>query len=288
MWRATLTRSLEPWVHEPEVQPALRAAAQDENPLVRLAAAQTMDPGTGVPSVHHRSLLEPLLQDPVRAVRVAAGAATRNIFAPHSTVLKDYRQTLELDMDQPTGQHALGTWNYASGRADDALPFLASAVAWDPNSPAFRHSYAVALDALGHATEAREQLERAVQLDAQDPILWHALGLARAKEDPEGARLALKKAGRLAPDWSQPPKNLGLLLHARGDSEGALSSLREAIRRDASHPDLHYALASVLRDLGQIAESREANLRVLELDPDHLQGRQLQESLGTPATPPSP
>ena len=288
MWRATVTRSLEPWVHQPEVQSALRAAAQDEDPLVRLAAAQTMDPGTGIPSASHRTLFESLLRDPVRAVRVAAGAATRNLFAPHSTVLYDYRQTLELDMDQPTGQHALGTWNYASGRIDDARPFLARAVTWDPNSPAFRHSYAVALDALGDATSAREQLERAVELDALDPILWHALGLARAKTDPEGARLALTEAGRLAPNWSQPPRNLGLLLHAQGDSKGALSALHEAIRRDPSLPDLHYAIASVLRDLGRLGEAQEATRRVLELDPQHVQGQHLQKSLGTLATPSRP
>ncbi len=100
--------------------------------------------------------------------------------------------------------------------------------------------------------------------------------------------MALREAGRLAPEWSQPPKNLGLFLHAGGDSKGALSALREAIRREPSLPDLHYALASVLRDLGRLGEAQEATLRVLELDPAHVQGQQLLKSLETPATPSRP
>ena len=286
VWRATATRSLGPWATLPEVEQALKDASEDPDALVRLAAAQALDNGSGAPGDSHQAILTSLLNDTTRAVRVVAGAALRNAYPSHSDALRDYRAALELDMDQPTGQHAIGTWAFDSGRSREALPHLAQAVQWDANSPAFRHSYAVALDASGAPGKAREQLEVAIQLAPEDAALWHALGLARAATHPEQALEALDQAGKLAPSWGQPPKNRGLLLHALGRSDEALQSLKEASARAPNETEYHYALATVLRDLGATKESLQAVEQVLALDPKHEAGLQLKVFLGGPHAPP--
>jgi Flp pilus assembly protein TadD len=87
----------------------------------------------------------------------------------------------------------------------------------------------------------------------------------------------------LNPGLPEAWNNLGILVGARGDVEGALGLFREAVRRLPRAAELHYNLAVTLERAGRLAEARESYCRALELDPGNDAARAALESYSRPA-----
>lgn len=274
-WRAVAIGLLRPWGAEPTVTPVLMRHLADTNALVRAAAVRALEP-TVAGNPQQVAALQPLLNDPVRDVRIAAAWALRESLDRTSTAARDLQRSLEINADQPAGQVALGTDALARGEPDTALAHYQKALEWDPGSAAIHQELAVVLSSLGRTRDAIPHLQSACTLDPTnaEPRFLLALGWNELGQ-PQKTVEALQEAVRLDPRHARAWYNLGLALNTVGQPDEGLAALLRAESLEPTDPGIPYARATILAGLGRTAEARQAAARALEIQPGYPPARQL-------------
>ena len=178
LWRASATRLLGRWATETAVKPALLERVGDADPLVRTEAAHSLEPLFESGDTAAAKSLRHLLNDPVRAVRVAAAGVLLRQLDTNSPAGQDFMRELAFNLDQPVGALRFGGFLMERGDPASALPWLQRAVSWDGNSPPFRHALAVCLSANGRAPDAVREFEAACRLAPGDAGYRFQLALA--------------------------------------------------------------------------------------------------------------
>lgn len=279
-WRAVAAQMVEPWSSEPAVSDALRRRLGDPHPLVREKAARALEPLVEAGRVDARTGVERLLDDPSRAVRVAAAWTLRSAVEIDSRAGRELLHFLDTNADQPTGQLQKGVWCLARQQTEAALGHLRKAVAWDPNSAPLHHELAVVLSIAGQFQEAVEEMTIACRLEPKEAEYWFKLGLAWNELGRTDQTIAaLDQAVRLDPRHARAWYNLGLARSAGQQPEGALEALIQAEAIDPTDARIPYAQATVLARLERIVEARVAARRALGLRPDFGEARELLEAL---------
>ncbi len=279
-WRAAAIELLLPWMTDRGVGELVIGALEHPDPLVRSKAARALEPLVSPNSAAGRALRS-ALRDPIRAVRVNAAWSLRGELDPGTPAAAELRHSLEVNADQPGGQLQLGVLAYSRGDPQQAFTHFLKAVTWDPNSAPIRHELAVALSALNRPREAVEQLEIACRLDPQDAEYRYRLGLAwNEAGNLPNTITALSEATRLDPRHSRAWYNLGLARNAAGRPEAGLEDLRHAEAAAPNDPRIPYAMATMLRRLGQTEDAKAAAGRALRLDPGFRDARQFLEVIG--------
>jgi tetratricopeptide (TPR) repeat protein len=271
-WRASyllLLRSAA--TSDPRVAPAARAALAHAEPLVRSAAVQVLGAIPG-----ETATLRPLLNDPVRLVRLdAAWALTRELPAG-SAARRELEDYLAHSVDQPSGlvRVAQDLLNRDQPAAAEAP--LRKALRLDPYSAGTHETLGLTLDALGRPGDAAASLWQAAQLDPRNAALPFQAGLAFAAAGKTAdAELGIREAVRRDPRQDRAWYNLGLLLAKPPRLTEARDALARAESIAPSVADYPYALATVLWQLGDKAGASVAARRALALNPNHVQARQL-------------
>lgn len=278
-WRAVALGLLGSWAEDSSVRQALLQHLHDTNALVRAACVRSLE-GLANGGTPIADLLRPMLDDPVRDVRISAAWALRSTLSPETQAAAELQHTLDLNADQPTGQWQRGIYHYSRGEFDIAVGHFKKAVAWDPGSPPFRHELAIALSTLGRSREALEQLQAACQLEPLDAETHFKLALAYNETgDLHHTVSELKETVRLQPRHARAWYNLGLAQNELGDATTAVETLLRAESIDASDPQIPFARASVLVRLTRHSEAKQATLRALELRPNYPEARQLLNQL---------
>ena len=274
-WRATylslLPRTADAALGRPIATAALRAA----DPIERSAAVRYLanDPEA-------IALLTPLLQDPVRLVRIDAALALSSTLPEGSTARKELDAYFALTLDQPVGRMRLAHDLANRGQLEQALVEIDQAIAWDAQSPAFSESKGFILAGLGRMYQAGGSLRQAAELapDGAAPLAMHA-GLAYA--DAGDMRLAedcFRLALRHDPGFHRAAYNLGLLLAQTGHVDAAIDSLKNAEVHAPKEPDYPYALSTLYLRNGDRVEAAAAARRVLRLVPAHVGARQVLQA----------
>jgi predicted CXXCH cytochrome family protein len=274
-WRATFLSLLIPGNNNPAVLNAGRKGLSATDPVERAAAVRLL---TGT----HGSddLLRPLLQDPVRLVRLDTEWALSHELAPDSPARKELDTYMALSLDQPAGRMRLGQDLANRGDLIGALKEIEIAQKWDEFSPGIRAAHAQVLTVLGRPAEAGAEYRRAAELASEDYMLSMNAALAFAEAgnltDAESAfRIAVKRNPAFDRAWY----NLGLLLAQTGRQPEAVEALRHAMNLAPAVADYPYALATVLLQIGDIIGARSAAQRVLNLTPNHSGARQILKNL---------
>lgn len=279
-WRAVAAGLLSRWANEPAVGDALSRALHDTNALVRAESVRALssevaahDPAA-VESIRHA------LEDPDRNVRLAAAWALRHEIDPASQVGSELAYMLNINADQPIGQMQKGAYALARNDLESALSHYQKAAAWDPNSAPIRHDYAVVLAELNRAADAVTQLEVACKLDPGNAEYLYKLALA-LNETGQSTKVieTLKAAVRLDPYHARAWYNLGLAENNAGQKEEALAALLRAESASPDDPQIPYARATVLAQLGRLAEARQAASRALQIQPGYPAAQNLLRSL---------
>jgi tetratricopeptide (TPR) repeat protein len=285
-WKAATTSLLGQWFGEASVRDALLRALADPDPLVREQAVRALEPLATTQGAFVAAALRKLLADPARSVRVSAAWALRAGLPADTQAARDLQYYLKLNADQPSGQLQAGAFALANDRLQEALAHYQKAVAWDTNSAATRHDFAVALSALGRNREAIEQLEAACRLQPGEAEYQFKLGLAwNEAGSVEKTVAALEQATRLDPRHARAWFNLGLARNALGQTDAALDALIRAESLAPNDPQIPYARATILAHVGRQPEARVAAGRALELNPGYADARRLLEELSQPASP---
>jgi Flp pilus assembly protein TadD len=128
----------------------------------------------------------------------------------------------------------------------------------------FAVAQARAMHATGLTDDALALLDTHLRHHRRDGDGWAARGLilSDARKLPESVA-ALTRAARLLPDDAAVMNNLGFVLLATGDAEGALVRFRSAVQLDPASQrarnNLGFALARLGRDDEALAAFRAAN-----------------------------
>ncbi len=271
-WRATLLSLLIPYADgSPGIVAAGRAALTAADPLERAAAVRLLaghEPA--------KAWVRPLLQDPVRLVRLDAAWMLSAELAAGSPARKELDAYLALALDQPSGRLRLGQDLANRGRLDEAGHEMAHAAGWDPFSPGIQDTYGMVLAAQGRSADAALRFERAAELQPADAraamraaLVWAEAGHAAKAE------AAFRVAVARDPAFDRAWYNLGLLLAQAERLPEAGEALARAEALAPAVADYPYALATVLLRSGDRAGARAAAARALAIDPGHEGARQL-------------
>src|SRR6185295_3147391 len=130
-------RTPEGAAREPAIARAIAAAVADPSPLVRRSAAEWIDP---LPPEAQARLGLPLLDDPVRTVRLAASATLAGLrpdlkgvaAAALARGVEEYRRSLAMSADRAESHFNLGNLERQTGRPAEAEAAYRKAAALDP------------------------------------------------------------------------------------------------------------------------------------------------------------
>lgn len=239
-WRATLLELLarEAEANQPDsplykdILAEARRAAQDENAMVRAAAARLL----GAEAIG-------MIHDPSRLVRRAAAwpLVDSLVRMPDAAdVVRELEATAKHQGDQPTGAMQLAVLADARGKLDEAELQYQRAISLDPHSTVPRIDYAVFLDREGRPVEALTQMLECAKRHPQDAEVQYRLALILAElRHYEPALLALDKAIRIEPGFLQARANRAELLRFLGRESEAREEMQriEELRQAPTTPE---------------------------------------------------
>jgi predicted CXXCH cytochrome family protein len=275
----------------PTTLAALDAGLRDADGLVRRAAVVCLD---DLPAGARVARAAPLLNDPLRAVRVEAARVLAALPAANldptargrlERGVAEYVAAQEVDADRPEARTNLGTLYAQRGQVAQAEAEFNAAIA-------LQRGYAPAYVNLAdlYRVEQRDAdgervLRAGIAAAPQDAALRHALGLllVRQKRLPEAIE-ALERAAALRPDDAYHAYVLGVALNSSGQSDRALTTLSAAAARHPFDPQLLLALATINRDRGERAAALEYARRLAKVTPGDPAAAQLVAELSRPGS----
>lgn len=278
-WKGSAALMLERWLGREEVRDALIGMLKHEHALVRSSAARSLDVLAEQDSKTLDALV-PLLEDPVRSVRVASAWALRSSLDLDSVAGKELLHMLRYNADQPAGQMQLAQFEMSRRNPQQAVAHMRKAVQWDGGSPPFRHDLAVGLSMIGETKEALNELRQAIRLNPKEAEYHFKLGLGLAETgDLQGAMEAFREAVRVDARHARAWYNLGLALNGEGKTDEALTALRSGEQADPRDPGIPYASATIMARLGKKQEALEAISRALAAQPGMREALELRAML---------
>jgi len=205
-WRAVAATFLATWATDPAAQTVLLNQLKNEQPLVRERVVRSLEPALNDSQV--ALALQPLLNDRVRNVRVAAAWVTRATVDLHSQAGQDLQWMLDLEADQPTGQFEAAMVALSRQQPSEGLLHLQKATAWDRLSPPFLCAQAQVQDQLGQLGGALKTLDQAEAGVPDDPHIPYVRAMILARNGRyDEARKAAKRALVIQPNF-QPAVEL--------------------------------------------------------------------------------
>lgn len=284
--RATAVEMLQRFLDE-RTAPALIAAFDDPDPLVRIAAVQAL---SAAPPDSRLELAGPLLDDPVRAVRIAAARALAPVppeaflgerRGPYQRATAEYLASEEAVSERPEAHLNLGI--YWSERRDAAAAEQAydRALAIDRSFIPAMINLAELYRSTGRENEETALLERAIAAAPGDAGVLHALGLMHVRHKRYDAALDfLEKAVRAAPDNARYAHVYAVALDSLNRADDARQVRDDALARSPYDVDLLTGkLQGLLRD-GDVHAARQIVGRLSALRPDDAELQRLKAQLG--------
>ena len=255
--RATALEELANWL-SPGALPAVEAGLAAKDPLMRRAAVeglQHLDLAARWP------LVSPLLDDPVRGVRLAAADALSDV-RPADVEEAGRRAALERAFAESEAAEAfnadraehwvnLAGFHFAQGRVAEAERDYAEARRRNPRFPPAWVNQADMYRVLGREPDAERVLREGIAVLPRAASLRHALGLAlvRAQRMDE-ALPCLEQAHRLAPEDARYGYVFGVALDSTGRREQAIAAWEDTLAHNPNDRDLLDALVGALAGAG--------------------------------------
>jgi len=261
-------------------------ATRDPDPEVRAAAADSVE--ALAPPLRVRALA-PLLEDPLRAVRITAARALsslpRDALPPtqrdaFDAALAEHADAQRVSLDVPGARLNLAVVAQNVGRADEAEREYLAALRIDPDFTPARANLARLYNAQGRNADAERVLADGLARRPSTGELQYSLGLLLA----EGGRMpeatqALERAAALLPGHARVHYNLGLALQRTGRRDAAERALLRAQSLAADDPATARALAVLYAQQARWTDAVRWGERLVELAPGDAEAARLLGSL---------
>ena len=261
--------------------PVLLAALMDDNALLRATAATALQ---SFPAQQKNAALLPLLDDPVRAVRIAAARSLVDSTATFSgtehqafaAALAEYEAAQLALADQPEGHANLGNLYAAQGNVAAAEKSYQQALALSPHFWPAANSLAILYVQTNRLAEAQTVLQTAITATPAQGELYYSLGLLLVEQQkPQEALPQLAQAAQLLPNEARVHYNYGLLLQQLGQPAPAAAALQQALTLRPTDLDFLYALATFYLKQQQPMQARPYVERLVQLYPTAPQTQQM-------------
>ena len=247
----------------------IQQGLEDEDAMVRMAsigALESMQPSMLV------QLVFPLLDDPVRSVRIEAARVLAPIpvgqlqgeqLSTYNKAASEYVESQTANAERPEAQLNLGNYYAARGDIDKAEDAYLKAIALEE---VFVPAYVNLADlyrAQQKETDAYNVLLKAKQAAVNNADVHHALGLllVRQKKTDE-AIVELEAAARLMPGNYRYIYVYAVALNSTGKPGDAIEQLQIAHEQFPDNVDILQALVSFNRDAGN-AFAAERYMKIL-------------------------
>lgn len=283
--RATALTLLRSYASSATLQ-AIEQGLDDKDPLVRIGAIRVVDMITPAKRI---GLLGPLLDDPIRSVRVEAArllAPVRRDDLPEGQRTALGRATREyvaaelVNGERPSAHLNLGVFYMDQGNPAPAEEAYRTALRLDPSFYPALVNLADLYRIQGRDQEGEALLRRAVALAPNEANVHHSFGLllVRMKRQDEALE-AFRRAAALQPDDPRHGYVYAIALNSAGRAGEAVTVLERVHQRSPHHREVLVALATINRDRGQ----RDAAIRYAEklaaLSPEDEAARRLLDQL---------
>ena len=267
-------------------QPPVAAAIADDSALVRRAAARS-----AADSDPRESLgpLAPLLRDPVRDVRLEAAEVlagtppdrlSPGVAADLNQAIDEYVAAQRLNADRPEAHLNLGLLRSRQRQFDLAEAEFKLALSLDPTFVPATVDLADLYRSLNRDQAGERLLDDAIVRAPNDASLRYALGLLLVREHQSAPALdSLAAAARLEPGNARYTYVYAIALHDGGRVNPAIATLEAALQLHPFDRNSLAALVGFLSESGDSARALTYAQRLLELEPDNPELRQLVEHL---------
>jgi tetratricopeptide (TPR) repeat protein len=273
----------------PEMALTYLDALKDEDPLIRGAAINALDPFA---PQQRLPFVAPLLGDEIRSVRIAAARSLASIPA---TVLAP-QQRADLDRardelvaaemassDRPEAHLSLGAFYAESGQTAKAEAAYRQALALNPRFTPALINLADLYRQLDRDADAEPLLRQALVIDPEDSAAHEALGLLSVRRGRMPDALThLQRANALAPADSRYAYVYAVALNSAGRPAEALEVLKQADQAGPADFNVLLALSVMSRDLGDRDAALAFARRLAQMAPGNQDVQALLNSLGGP------
>ncbi|GAB4243409.1 MAG: hypothetical protein OHK0028_21900 [Deltaproteobacteria bacterium] len=225
---------------------------------------------SGDPAAAEKAALEVLRRNPsnaLAAMLLADSFLARKEWKKGEQIYQSMIQQLP---KSPVGYLKMGMSRKLQGKPKDAAGFFAQAVERNPKDLTAINEYVFALAAAKDTAKAKKILDDTVAKEPKNPLLWDMAGrfhLASGK--PAEAEGAFLKSIELAPEFTSPYYQLGVMYAAQRKFPESEMRLRKVIAKDDKNVGAHTLLGMVLNSEGKIDEANREYRKVLALSPKH-------------------
>jgi tetratricopeptide (TPR) repeat protein len=239
------------------------------NALIRLGAARALQ--TAVPEARAR-LVPPLLDDPVKAVRMAAVMSLAPLGADvlpagkqqsFNKAVDEYIAAQLLNAERGEAHTNIANLQRHLGRNDLAEQAYRTALKVNDRFVPAYVNLADLYRALGDEQAADATLRKGLEIQPEQAALRHSLGLSLVRQGNMAEAAPELEAAAASPD-ATPRYALayGLVLDSQGEPEAARTYLAVAIDRFGDDPALVSALVNFYQRDGELEKARELAARL--------------------------
>ena len=263
----------------------IRRNLSNPDSLIRSAALSALG---AVPPELIVELAPKLLSDPVRSVRIEAARVLSRLQGslPGEQLLafrraNDERVAAQFAIaERPEAHLDLGNVHADAGNLDQAEAAFLLALRLEPRAAAARVNLADLYARNDRRDDAEQTLRDGIEMNTDEAVLHHSLGLMLVRGNQRDAALSeLAIAARLQPNESRFVYVYAIALNSLDRPGEAVALLFDATERFPSDFDIHWALATMLRDQGRLEEAREVVTNLLEIYPQEEAVQNLLQSL---------
>jgi tetratricopeptide (TPR) repeat protein len=235
------------------------------------------------------SLLAPLLNDPIRAVRTEAARALTEVPADlikqtslhnFEAALEEYKQRQLSIGDRPEAHLNLGLMYQNLGHNDLAETSYKNAIRLVSDFIPARFNLANFYNAVGRNKDAEQQFHKIIELEPDNGEAYYSLGLLLAEEKRlEEASEYLEKAAVIVKTNLRVDYNWGLCLQHLGRQDEAKLAYLKALDIDENDYSAMYALTILYVQQQDWKEAEIQAKNLLRLNPNSTEIDQLIRSI---------
>jgi tetratricopeptide (TPR) repeat protein len=245
------------------------AALSDSDPLVRLEAVTNF---ASRPIDQRQHWLLPVLQDPVRAVRVEAA----RLLAPLSMksipglrpALGELERSYAANFDRPEARAGLADLRATQGRLDEAERIDREALRLWPDSLEIEVNLAEICRLQAREHESEVLLRDAARRHPDDAVAVQALAFSLIRQQRKSEALALLERAARGGRSRELSYVLGLALIDDGQRRRGMQVLEEALVRAPGDRDLLLTLASQEQASGASDQAQRYLRRLAQINPE--------------------
>jgi tetratricopeptide (TPR) repeat protein len=260
----------------------------DPESIVRHEAVQSYIPASSEEMI---SLLTPLLNDPVKAVRMQAAFRMSSIPVAQmdSSILREfyeslaeYRKVMEYTGEFSASRHNLGVVYQNLGMHEEAEENLLAAIRIDNEFYPSMANLAIVYNQQGKNEEAEKLLRKMLSDFPEHYDAHYSLGLLLAeKGDYRGSLQSLLIAAELMPEHARVWYNQAMLYQYFGEDEKYLEALNNALSLEPRNLEYLYAMAEYYYRIEELEKVKDIANKMIEFHPDNPIGRELLQNVSS-------